>query len=176
MTEGIIKKLRGSISIMRTSSCVSGMKIKNVLWRVWIVGFELFTSSDINKACIKQTIKMWSWLEIKKRLNVVKRIKIAWQIKSPKQKWQLFFNFGKFFTDIVQIRIFSDCRIGWVAWIFSGIHCWYYSLVSYTVYFYISTGRVRECLLCFCFLGITTTVSRVFHEKNNKNQSVTKKM
>lgn len=93
--------------------------------------------------------------------NPLKRIHSAWQQKTPKQKWQFFFNFGKFFVDTIQIRIFSDCRIGWLGWLPSANCFGYFSLIIYTVHFYISSGRLQECLLCFCFLGIMTTVSKI---------------
>lgn len=109
---------------------------------------------------------MWSWPNLVR----LKMIQSAWQTKTPKAKWKLFFNFGKFFTDTLQIRLYSDCRIGWVGWL-PAVQCVsYFNLLVYTVYFNISSERIKECLLCFCFIGLMITVSNIycveFIEKN----------
>lgn len=144
-----------------TNTC---LKLKySILFQICILHFKNGHLS-LKSSSVQTHINMWSWLRNKlcanwQFRNPLRRIQSAWQKKTPKQKWNFFFNFGKVF-DNFQIRIFSDCHIRWLGWLPSVTFASYFSLVIYTVYFYISLGQFQKCLLCFCVFGLMIAVSK----------------
>lgn len=91
--------------------------------------------------------------------NPIKRFKTKWSVTTPYQKLRLFYEFGLFVENIVQMPVFSTKPIGIIGYspILSFImHC---VLLFYTIYYYIHVGNSVDCLPSFCVFGFLVSVS-----------------
>lgn len=88
-----------------------------------------------------------------------KRLKAIWATKTPKQKWQMIYDFGSFGSEIIQINLYSTLKFGWLGYLI-GIMCTlYYCMMLYTIYYYIDKGHPQGCVKSFCIFGVISAVS-----------------
>lgn len=95
----------------------------------------------------------------------LERLKTAWKNKTPYQKWKFFYKIGYMAGEIIEVRVFSKEMPGVVGYV-PAVTCFiYYSLLLYTVYFYIQNDQFAQCLPSFCFVGFATSVSEKLNHK-----------
>ena len=95
-------------------------------------------------------------------VNPIKKIKETkgkWNVATPYQKWRFLYNFGLFVENLIQIRVFSKKPIDILGYVPAVTCILHYSLLVYTVYYYISSGNFAGCLPSFCIFGLITSVS-----------------
>lgn len=98
------------------------------------------------------------------KLPPLKKVKVEWAGKTPKQKWSAFYNTGMFMADLDHTKK-EENKIGWIGYypIFHGVG--YIGLAIYSIFFYINRNQFTECIKIFCFFGILIQVSKI----NNKS-------
>lgn len=92
-------------------------------------------------------------------IKKVEKIKEKWNVATPYQKWRSFYNFGLFMEDIIQIRVLSNKPIGILGYVPAVTCISHYTLLLYTVYYYVSRGNFAGGLPSFCIFGLVTSVS-----------------
>lgn len=113
----------------------------------------------------KSSLKMsWSFFKhLSKFLDFespVKGLKAFWETKTPKEKWQMIYDFGSFGSEITQNYLFSTLKTGWLSYVVGAMGGLYYCMLCFTIYFYIDNGHFQGCAKSFCIFGVITTVSR----------------
>lgn len=91
----------------------------------------------------------------------LKKFKICWKSKTPYEKWKFFYKFCEFWGEIMQMNVFGNLKIGIIGYFpcFTGVI--HYSLLIYTVYYYINCGYFIGCLPGFCIFGAVTSVNTI---------------
>lgn len=94
-----------------------------------------------------------------KPIDKVKEIREKWSVATPYQKLKIFYNFGLRVEDIIQIRVLSNERIGILGYVPAVTCISHYTLLLYTIHYYVSRGNYAGCLPSFCMFGLITSVS-----------------
>lgn len=100
-------------------------------------------------------------LDVLKQLKLVKQFRkfqYEWNLRSPKQKWQVVFNFGAKISEILGIRVYTDAKNDWYSYFGSVMAIAYAILVSYTIWFHSTRGDFLKGIECTYTAGIVTTV------------------
>lgn len=124
--------------------------------------FFFFFQSKMNK--FEWIFEKWSRFKkfFRKFHNVwiqLKEIKTAWKMKTPYQKWRSFYWFCEFVGDVLQIGTFGNLKIGIIGYFPCVTGFLHYTLLIYTVYYYINCGHFVGCLPSFCIFGLVTSVN-----------------
>lgn len=99
------------------------------------------------------TAKAWA------KITFLKRIKIAWQKKSPYKRWRLFYGFSEYLDGFIQIGVFRSNGTGPRGYAVGIMAVIYIYLLGYTIYFNIKNGQPEKCLPSFCVFGVAFSVS-----------------
>lgn len=83
---------------------------------------------------------------------------LGWKKRTPKRKWMVLYNFVKFLSNILQIRLLDNCNNGPIAYIPIATGLNYYGLLGYTISYYIHTKQFSQCLPAFCIFGALNSV------------------
>lgn len=97
--------------------------------------------------------------ELKKILASCVGLKSKWNKRTPKAKWQMIHDIGSFTAKIIQVNLYTHQKLGPLAFTLGAVCFNYYVVVLYTVYFYHKNNQFKDCLPCFCLMGVITTVS-----------------
>lgn len=88
-----------------------------------------------------------------------------WKNKTPKQKWNILYQFIRFMGDFIQVRVLSTCEVGLIGYIPALCAVLHLILAIYTIFYYCSIGSLSECLRTFCVSGIVASVRWKKHLK-----------
>lgn len=83
---------------------------------------------------------------------------------TPKQKWLTVFNFGAKMFEVLDIRVYTDMKNGWLSYSGAALSFLYVALVSYTMWFYYEEGDFLKGMECTYTAGIVITVRILFNE------------
>lgn len=110
---------------------------------------------------------MLTFKKLKDFANFWKKIKTAWENKTPRKKWYLLYRFVQYLGDLIQLRILSTNKVGLIGYspvMFLVINI---SLAMYTFYYYVSRGSYVEIIPCFCVYGAIVPVRRNVQKSEN---------
>lgn len=99
--------------------------------------------------------------------------RFQWYEKTPKQKWQMIYDFTKSSAEIIGIHALGDMKNNWYSATIGLIILFYISTAAYTIYYYTNRGEFLRGSECLCCIGIVVTVSSIltffFTQNYNKN-------
>lgn len=87
-------------------------------------------------------------------LNKWNSINDEWNRKTPKQKWQSFYNIGKKSGYMTGLRFFGDAKVYLHSYVLVLIVGIYLALAAYTVGYHKIHGRLGDGLSCLSISGI----------------------
>lgn len=93
-------------------------------------------------------------------LNPIENFKSRWNQANPYEKWRLFYDFGVFVGDVIQLKVFSTKPTGILGYCPAVACVMHYTLLVYTVYYYINVDNFLGCLPSFCMFGVLASVSK----------------
>lgn len=93
-----------------------------------------------------------------KLLKQFKQFQREWTKKSPKQKWQVVFNFGAKSFELCGVRVYTDMKVHWYSYLLVLAALIYVIMVSYTIWFFFKQGEYFKGLECTYTVGIVTSV------------------
>lgn len=85
-------------------------------------------------------------------------IKQKWTKKTPKEKWQFFYNIGDYFLHLIGVNLYNDNVVYWFSYLSYAVVVCYGMLAMYTVYFCINENNPMECIKCFCVGALMLSV------------------
>lgn len=100
-------------------------------------------------------------IDVMKQLSLIRefrRFQVEWLIKTPKQKWQVVFNFGASVSKLLGVRSLTDMKNDMFSYIMAVLICIYASLVSYTMWYNFKQGEFLKGIECTYTAGIVTVV------------------
>lgn len=83
----------------------------------------------------------------------------AWQSKSPADKWDTIHNIGRFESDIIGIRLFSDMKVNWYSASCGVLIVIFFLLDIYTIQYYLRRNEFVRGMECTYVVGIVVAVS-----------------
>lgn len=92
-----------------------------------------------------------------------------WKKRTPKRKWIVLYDFVKFLTSTLQIRVLDGCNNGPFAYVPLATGFTYYGLLIYTIFYCIYTRSVSQCLPAFCMFGALNSVKKKLTNQNNSS-------
>lgn len=84
------------------------------------------------------------------RVHFINHLKNVWSKKNVKKKWAVGFKLVSFIGSLLPIPFESSKKNGPFAYFYLFTSCSYFTMVIYTVGYYIEIGQFRECFSCFC--------------------------
>ena len=91
----------------------------------------------------------------------IRNISEQWQSKTSKEKFLMLYGIPKWMFEIVGLRMYGDCQVGWYSHFGNVLVTYYVSMVSYTIYYWSRKGQFVYGLRCLCGMGIMISVSNL---------------
>lgn len=90
--------------------------------------------------------------------NSIQKLMKKWQFKTPKQKWQFFYDIGDFLCELVGIRVFGNMKNDWYTASCGLMATFYFMLCIYTINYYFKQSAFLRGIECLCVFGHAVTV------------------
>lgn len=81
-----------------------------------------------------------------------------WHTFTPTRKWLMFHNLGRKFSKSIGVRVYADAKIKWYSYSMAVLVAVYFSLATYTFYYYAKDGQILEGLKCWSISGLYISV------------------
>lgn len=122
------------------------------------------------------------WISVYRALKKIQlkyqSIREKWKAKTPWQKWNFIYSVGKFFLELIGIKVFGDMKVFWRTLIPAILGLIYLCLAIYTVQYHMRQYNFTRAMACSYTFGLFILVSFVlfplewnhflcFKDKNN---------
>lgn len=109
-------------------------------------------------------LRAWKKLQLK-----YQNLRDKWTSKTPWQKWNCIYDLGKFFIELIGIKVFGDMKNYWHTASALVLGLVYLFLAIYTVQYYIrqhNFTRAMACSYTFVLFILVSSIFPSFYEEN----------